>query len=102
MIVLRSRHACCPWGGPAALGSVSGFDYDELARRLLAHVVRQLAVARSDDVSLDQMMTELEGELAHERTRHGALTEENARLREQLRAAQESLALAQQGTAPQP
>jgi hypothetical protein len=83
---------------PAALGLVNGFDYDELARRLLAHVVEQLAATRGDGVGLDQMVAEL----ASERTRQGTLSEENARLREQLRAAQESLARARQVAAQQP
>ncbi len=59
-------------GGAGDFGE-AGFDYDELARRLLVQVVRQLAAAG---------------------TKHGKLAEENDRLREQLRAAQRSLALA--------
>jgi hypothetical protein len=58
--------------GAGALAGTDGFDYDELARRLLVQVVRRLAA------------TDAEARLA----------EENVRLREQLRAAQRSLALA--------
>jgi hypothetical protein len=49
-------------------------DYDELARRLLVQVVRALAAAPSTD----------------------RLAEENLRLREQLRSAQQSIALARE------
>ncbi len=65
--------------GPAAVpasppeGAAGGFDYDELARRLLVQVVKRLAAA--DPSAL-------------------LLAEENLRLREQLPAAQRSLALA--------
>ena len=58
--------------GPGAAPGPAGFDYDELARRLLAQVIRRLA----------------EPGLARR------LAEENIRLREQLRAAEESLTLA--------
>ncbi len=54
--------------GPGAAPGPAGFDYDELARRLLAQVIRRLA--------------------------EPGLVEENIRLREQLRAAEESLTLA--------
>ena len=94
-------------GIPAA--STAGFDYDELARRLLVQVVRRLGAADSDagqpetgqpemgpaDPSdLQQTVTGLEYELATAWTKHGKLAEENVRLREQLSAAQRSLALA--------
>ena len=59
----------------AVAGAVADFDYDELARRLLAQVVRLLAGP----------------ELAEAK-----LAEENVRLREQLRAAEESLTLARE------
>jgi hypothetical protein len=107
----------------------AGFDYDELARRLLVQVVRRLAVAEpaashqdrsapdplapdplaSDPFASDQLasdrlapdwlalqetVTGLEYELATAWSKHGKLAEENVRLREQLRAAQRSLALA--------
>ncbi len=102
----------------------AAFDYDELARRLLVQVVRRLAAAEPqasqpdqlgpdqltpdqldadqltpdplgpDQVALQEMVTGLEYELATAWTKHGKLAEENARLREQLRAAQRSLALA--------
>ena len=117
----------------------TGFDYDELARRLLVQVVRRLAAAEPpashpdrlgpdqlgpdrlgpdqlgpdrlgpdrlgpdrvgpdrvgpDQVALQETVTGLEYELATAWTKHGKLAEENVRLREQLRAAQRSLALA--------
>src|SRR5271157_31683 len=121
-----------------------GFDYDELARRLLVQVVRRLAAAEPeashpdrsaqdgsaqdgsaqdgsapdrlapdrlapdrlapdrlaldrlalDRLALQETVTGLEYELATAWTKHGKLAEENVRLREQLRAAQRSLALA--------
>ncbi len=99
--------------GPSGLAAASGipaagtasFDYDELARRLLVQVVRRLAAADpeagqpeagqpSDPSELQQTVTGLEYELATAWTKHGKLAEENVRLREQLSAAQRSLALA--------
>ena len=83
------------------IGTV-GFDYDELARRLLVQVVRRLAATepeasppeRPDRAALQETVSGLEYELATAWTKHGKLAEENVRLREQLRAAQRSLALA--------
>jgi hypothetical protein len=57
------------------------FDYDELARRLLVQVVRRLAATPAD---LQQTVAELELELATAWSRHGTLTAENMRLREEL------------------
>jgi len=76
---------------PAAFPA--GFDYDELARRLLIQVVRRLAATPA---GLEQTVAGLERELATARTRHGALTAENVRLREQLREAQRDLDLARE------
>jgi hypothetical protein len=93
--------------GPGA----AGFDYDELARRLLVQVVRRLAAAdpeadppeaspapdqpaSPDRLALQETVNGLEYELATAWTKHGKLAEENVRLREQLKAAQRSLALA--------
>jgi len=93
--------------GPGA----AGFDYDELARRLLVQVVRRLAAADPeadppeaspapdqpappDQLALQETVSGLEYELATAWTKHGKLAEENVRLREQLKAAQRSLALA--------
>jgi hypothetical protein len=76
---------------PAAFPA--GFDYDELARRLLIHVVRRLAATPA---GLEQTVAGLERELATAWTRHGALTAENVRLREQLREAQRDLDLARE------
>ena len=95
--------------GPGDAG-VAGFDYDELARRLLVQVVRRLAAAPEeslaeaspapdqppspDQLALQETVSGLEYELATAWTKHGKLAEENVRLREQLRATQRSLALA--------
>jgi hypothetical protein len=99
-------------GGEAGSNGVdigaAGFDYDELARRLLVQVVRRLAatepeashsapdrpVPDPDRSVLQETVSGLEYELAAAWTKHGELAEENVRLREQLRAAQRSLALA--------
>ena len=118
-------------GGAGDAGNFgeAGFDYDELARRLLVQVVRQLAAADPETSPLDrsgpdspapdrsapdrsapdqsapdrsapdwsalrETVSGLEHELATAWTKHGKLAEENDRLREQLRAAQRSLALA--------
>jgi hypothetical protein len=98
--------------GAGEVGSsigAAGFDYDELARRLLVQVVRRLAAAEPeasqldrsgpdrpapDRLALQETVSGLEYELATAWTKHGKLAEENVRLREQLRAAQRSLALA--------
>src|SRR5712691_4197803 len=88
--------------GVSGVGSgagAAGFDYDELARRLLVQVVRRLAAAEPDashpdPSALQETVTGLEYELATAWTKHGKLVEENVRLRAQLRAAQRSLALA--------
>jgi small-conductance mechanosensitive channel len=82
-------------------GAEAAFDYDELARRLLVQVVRRLAVTdaggeQEDPAVLQETVTGLEQELASAWTRHGKLAEENIRLREQLKVAQQSLALARE------
>jgi len=89
--------------GPArgsAAGPGPGFDYDELARRLLAQVVRRLGsadpAAAPDLGALRETVAALEYDLADAWAKHGKLAEENVRLREQLRAAEQSLALAQE------
>ena len=102
--------------GPDGAAAAS-FDYDELARRLLVQVVRRLAAAdpeasppdrsasaetpaapdqavHPDQLALQETVSGLEYELATAWTKHGKLAEENVRLREQLKAAQRSLALA--------
>jgi hypothetical protein len=88
-----------PAGGSAA-GSGPGFDYDELARRLLAQVVRRLGfadpAAAPDPGALRETVAALEYDLADAWAKHGKLAEENLRLREQLRATEQSLALAQE------
>jgi hypothetical protein len=86
-------------GSSGAGMGAAGFDYDELARRLLVQVVRRLAAAEPgasdpDRSALQETVTGLEYELATAWTKHGKLAEENVRLREQLKAAQRSLALA--------
>jgi DNA-binding MarR family transcriptional regulator len=96
-------------GAPAAVAG--DFDYDELARRLLMQVVQRLGTAPGPgatpaedakpgaepghDPSLARAVAGLEHKLASVRSKQQRLTEENARLREQLRAAQESLAQAE-------
>jgi hypothetical protein len=82
------------WAAVAA-----GFDYDELARRLLVQVVRRLAGTEDSEpgsVALRETVAGLEHELASAWTKQGKLAEENARLRERLRAAERSLALARE------
>jgi len=76
------RSASTPAGFPAE------FDYDELARRLLIQVLRRLTATPAD---LEETVAGLERELATARTRHGTLTAENVRLREQLSQAQHDL-----------
>ena len=96
--------------GPQAGAGLAGFDYDELARRLLAQVVRRLAGAAlagadvgsgsdggsAELAALRETVAGLEYELADAWTKHGKLAEENVRLREQLRATEQSLALARE------
>jgi hypothetical protein len=72
---------------PSALAP-AGFDYDELARRLLVQVVKRLAATPAD---LQQTVAALELELATAWTRHGTLTAENVRLREELVRTQRDL-----------
>jgi hypothetical protein len=103
-------------GGPAGGGArLSGayasadllpggaeFDYDELARRLLIQVVRRLSSNpgeltgspfAADQASFEETVAGLERELATAWTRHGTLTAENMKLRQQLREAQRDLEL---------
>ena len=87
--------------GASGTNGTTVFDYDELARRLLVQVVRRLAVTeadaeRADPSVLQETVTGLEYELASAWTKHGKLAEENVRLREQLKAVQQSLALARE------
>jgi hypothetical protein len=96
--------------GPDPGASAGGFDYDELARRLLAQVVRRLAgtgptragavpvtgLDTPDLAVLRETVAALEYELADAWAKHGRLAEENVRLREQLGAAEQSLALARE------
>jgi hypothetical protein len=88
-------------GAVGVAGGAAEFDYDELARRLLVQVVRRLAAAEPESGPLDpaalrETVTGLEHELASAWTKHGKLAEENVRLREQLTAAERSLALARE------
>jgi hypothetical protein len=88
---------------PAGLGADSAvldasaaprsIDYDELARRLLIRLVRLVAAAPTD---MDQVVAGLERELVTAWSRHGTLTAENVRLREELREAQRNLDLLRQ------
>jgi hypothetical protein len=99
-------------GARTAAKGAEDFDYDELARRLLMQVVQRLGTApgpgdapaedteagedAASDPSLARAVAGLEHKLASVRSKQRKLTEENARLREQLRAAQESLAQAEE------
>ena len=101
-------------GYDQAINGAAGFDYDELARRLLVQLVRRLAAAEPDattqpeacephpSVVLRATVTGLEYELASAWIKQGELAEENVRLRDELKAAQRSLALAAErlGKAP--
>ena len=117
---VRTASAIPSTAGVSAAGAagpgMAGFDYDELARRLLVQVVRRLAAtdaeastldrsaadqpappdqpAPLDQLALQETVSGLKYELATAWTKHGKLAEENVRLREQLKAAQRSLALA--------
>jgi hypothetical protein len=77
---------------------VSGFDYDELARRLLAQCVRQIAEAGGAGEPEGRGAAAAAGPRAADGPPAAGdeerLVEENVRLREQLLAAQRSLALA--------
>jgi hypothetical protein len=91
---------------PSAGGDAAGFDYDELARRLLIQVVRRLATVQGDsappesdeagDAALQQTVASLETKLANAASRQRKLTAENTKLRRQLQAAQQSLAQAEE------
>jgi hypothetical protein len=96
------RTGAVPVGALADSGDedIAEFDYDELARRLLIQVVRRLAAgpgdrgpapAAADPFSLEETVAGLERELATAWTRHGTLTAENMKLRQQLREAQRDL-----------
>ena len=92
----------------------SDLDYDQLARRLLVQVVQRLAVSPGDetvpgdedvaepartgpdDAALQKTVASLEQKLASVQSKQRRLTAENAKLREQLQAAQQSLAQAQE------
>jgi hypothetical protein len=89
-------------------GGTAGFDYDELARRLLIQVVRRLAAAEpgagaqgigaqgigAQGIGAQGIGAPQGGWLADAWTEHGTLAEENVRLREQLEAARQALELA--------
>jgi hypothetical protein len=101
-------------GGRAVAGeTAAALDYDELARRLLLQVVQRLGASSGQGpeavedagaggpgdsgpgdsgASLARTVASLEHKLASATSKQRRLTQENAKLREQLRAAQESLA----------
>jgi hypothetical protein len=98
----RGSHA----PGPAPVDEdAAGFDYDELARRLLIQVVRRLGgvpdasphpeSGETGDAALQQTVASLETKLASVASEQRKLTAENAKLRKQLQAARESLAQAE-------
>jgi hypothetical protein len=74
--------------------AVPGFDYDELARRLLVQVIRRVATPPEDH---EEVVASLERELAAARTRASSLSAENRKLREQLSHARFSLDQARHG-----
>ena len=76
--------------GPAA----PGFDYDELARRLLIQVIRRIATPPEGH---EEVVASLERELAAARKRASSLSAENRKLREQLSLARFSLDQARHG-----
>ena len=80
--------------GLGAAARAAAFDYDELARRLLAEVVRQLAAGRAGAAGADLATTvaSLERKLASVQSRQRKLQTENTRLREMLSSAERSLA----------
>jgi hypothetical protein len=80
-----SAGVIAPDGGDDA--GRAGFDYDELARRLLIQLVRRLAATDQGAGQPDSSAL---------RATVSGLAEENVMLREQLRAAQRSLALARE------
>jgi hypothetical protein len=105
----RAVEPAAAGSGGALAGGGPDFDYDELARRLLIQVVRRLAAAEPEldlrqppggpadaGAAVGGTMSDLEHELASAWTKHGRLAEENIRLREQLRSAQHSLAMARE------
>jgi hypothetical protein len=89
----------------ADAADAAGFDYDELARRLLIQVVRRLATVPdaapapesevAGDAALQQAVASLESKLASAASEQRKLTAENAKLRKQLQAARHSLAQAE-------
>jgi hypothetical protein len=89
--------------GIGVVGGTAGFDYDELARRLLIQVIRRLAAAESGTgtpgtgapgTGTPGTGALQGGLLAGAWAEHGKLAEENVRLREQLEAARQALELA--------
>jgi hypothetical protein len=108
---MAGASAGLPAGASGPSGAAGSFDYDELARRLLVQVVRRLAAVEPEASppeppapaetlaapglsDLQETVNGLKYELAAAWSKHGKLAEENVRLREQLKAAQRSLALA--------
>ncbi|HTT51614.1 MAG TPA: hypothetical protein VMH35_09465 [Streptosporangiaceae bacterium] len=87
--------------GPGRPAGAAAVDYDELARRLLVQVATRLAGPDRGPgpAGVDSVLTEtvagLERKLATAMARERRLAEENTRLREQLRAAEQGLAEAQ-------
>src|ERR1019366_6557817 len=103
-------------GLAVAAGRAADLDYDELARRLLVQVVQRLAIspgggtaggdlaepagavpagAGQSGAALQRAVASLEQKLASVQSKQRRLTAENAKLREQLQAAQQSMAEAE-------
>ena len=103
-------------GLAVAAARVADLDYDELARRLLVQIVQRLAIspgggtaggdlaepagagpagAGQSGAALQRTVASLEQKLASVQSKQRRLTAENAKLREQLQAAQQSMAEAE-------
>ncbi len=103
-------------GLAVAAARAADLDYDELARRLLVQIVQRLAIspgggtaggdlaepagagpagAGQSGAALQRTVASLEQKLASVQSKQRRLTAENAKLREQLQAAQQSMAEAE-------
>jgi hypothetical protein len=106
---VTDTYESCAWDGAAGAGGavglagigvvggageMAGFDYDELARRLLIQVVRRLAATEPGAGTPGAGTQGAGARLADAWTEHGKLAAENVRLREQLEAARQALELA--------
>ena len=79
----REERSCCAWLSCSRSRTFSAVSVPCL--------LRAVASSRSSPADLEETVAGLERELATARTRHGTLTAENVRLREQLSQAQHDL-----------